>query len=369
MNRNRKERALKALNIEEPDTVPITEMDIDVPHIETLTGKTFSGQVSLQTAVSADRRMEEIKVEIKTECYRKLKFDVITCDLSAPDGWASVKNPDGTIVDEWGRVLIYDSRCKSWFPYRSVFQTPEDFDRFAFPDPHAPGRTFGLEYMKKIVKDEMAVAAFIRDPFAHAWEMFTPINFVKWMYAKPQLIQKAIEKLTDFNVEIIKQLADIGVDFIISGGDYCEKMGPMVPVKYFREVIFPNLKKQVEVANKRGLKIIKHTDGNVNMLLDDLASIVDGLHSLDPSAGVDIGEVKAKYGDKLVLMGNVSVDSLAKKSRKEVVKETKECIRKASPGGGHFLCSSNSWYTDAKLENCLAMVETGRKYGKYPINI
>jgi len=366
---NRRKRALKALHIEEPDRVPITEMDIDVPHLEALTGKTFTGEVSLQTSVSADRRMEAIKVEIKTECYRKLKFDVITCDLSAPDGWKSVRNPDGTITDEWGRVLIHDSRCKTWFPYRSIFQTPEDFESFSFPDPHAAGRTFGVEYMKKIVGDEMAVAAFIRDPFAHAWEMFTPITFVKWMYAEPRIVRKAIEKLTDFNVEIIKQLADLGVDFIISGGDYSEKKGPMVPVKYFREVVFPGLKKQVEAAHKKGIKFIKHTDGNVHPLVDDLANIVDGLHSLDPSAGVDIGEVKTKYGDKLVLMGNVAVDSLARKTKKEVVDETKECIRRASPGGGHFLTSSNSWYTDAKLENCLAMVKTGRKHGKYPISI
>jgi len=70
-----------------------------------------------------------------------------------------------------------------------------------------------------------------------------------------------------------------------------------------------------------------------------------------------------------MLMGNVAVDSLAIKSKKEVVEEAKECIRKASSGGGHFLTSSNSWYTDAKLENCLAMVKTGRKHGKYPISI
>lgn len=365
---NRKERALKALHIEEPDVVPITELGIDVTHLEALTGTTSTGQWSL-TAVSPDRRKEATNVEIKTKCYRKLKFDVITCGLSAPEGWKSICNPDGTITDEWGRVLILDTRCKTWFPYGSIFKTPEDIEHFPLPDPRASGRLFAIEYMKRIVGDEMALAAYIRGPFAHAWEMFTPMNFVRWMYEKPELIRRTIGKLTEFNVEIINQVADSGVDFVICGGDYCEKKGPMVPVKYFREVIFPNLEKQVETAHKRGLNFIKHTDGNINPLLDDLANIVDGLHSLDPSAGVDIGEVKAKYGDKLVLMGNVAVDSLARKNKKEVIEETKECIRKASPGGGHFLTSSNTWFTDAKLENCLAMVETGRKNGRYPISI
>ena len=366
---NRKERALKAFHIEEPDAVPITEMDIDIPHMEALTGRTFAGKASLQTSVSADRRMEAVKIEIKTQCYEKLGFDMVTCDLSAPDGWESKRNPDESITDECGRVLVYDSRCKAWIPYTSVFRTPEELDHFHFPEPDASGRLFGLEYMKKIVGDRMAIAGFIRDPFAHAWEMLTPVNFVRWLYEKPQLVKKTIDRLARFNVEMIGQLADAGVDLIISGGDYCEKRGPMVPITYFREVVFPELKRQVGAAHKRGVKFIKHTDGNINPLLNDLGNIVDGLHSLDPTAGVDIGDVKAKYGEKLILMGNVAVDSLARRSVQEVAEETKACIRKASLGGGHILTSSNSWYTDAKLENCLTMVETGRRYGRYPVSL
>ena len=82
---------------------------------------------------------------------------------------------------------------------------------------------------------------------------------------------------------------------------------------------------------------------------------------------MDIGDVKLKYGNELLLIGNISVDSLAKKSRIEIVEETKECIKQASPGRGHILSSSNSWAGGAKLENCLAMVETGKRYGTYPL--
>jgi uroporphyrinogen-III decarboxylase len=115
------------------------------------------------------------------------------------------------------------------------------------------------------------------------------------------------------------------------------------------------------------MKFIKHTDGNILPLLPDMVEIVDGVHSLDPSAGVDIGKVKEEYGDSLVLMGNVSVDNLATKKRTDIIEETKRCIKIASPGGGHILTSSNSWSAGAKLENCLAMIKAGRKWGKYPI--
>jgi len=199
--------------------------------------------------------------------------------------------------------------------------------------------------------------------------MFKVTNFVRWFYENPNFIRRVIERITDFNIELIKQVADTKVDLIISGGDYSEKRGPLVPVRFFKDVVFSNLRRQVEAARKAGLRFIKHSDGNLNPIIDDLASIVDGLHSLDPTAGMNIRDVKLRYGDRLVLIGNVAVDSLCRKTKEEIVEETKECLERAAPGGGYILSSSNSWYTDAKLENCLAMVDAGRKYGVYPMNI
>jgi len=366
---NKKERVMRTLDHDEPDLVPMTEMSIDPRHLETITQTRFIGETSLQTPVSADRRAEMNKVATFVLAYRKLGFELIPCDLSAPDGWSSKKNPDGTMTDEWGRVLSYDSKCKTWVPTNSIFAIPEDFERFPLPDPHASGRTFAIAEMKKNVGDEIALAAFIRDPFAHAWEMFKITDFVRWFYEKPHFIQRVIERITDFNIKMIKQVADTKADLIISGGDYSEKRGPLVPVRFFKDVVFPNLLRQVEAAHKAGLRFIKHSDGNLNPILDHLASIVDGLHSLDPTAGMNVGDVKLQYGGKLVLIGNVAVDNLCRKTKEEIVEETKECLRRAAPGGGYILSSSNSWYTDAKLENCLAMVDAGRRYGVYPINI
>jgi len=337
--------------------------------MERILGESLDVATSLQTPIVADRDLEKKRNDFKIDCYESVGFDLLTVDLSTPEGWTPEENPDGTLIDLWGRVLMLDKKAKAWVPYGTIFDKPEDFWDFDFPDPHAHGWIYATSYSKKRIGEELALATFIRDPFAHAWEMFTPVKFVRWMYQSPDFVRRVIEKLTDFNIVIIGQIAEAGADLIISGGDYCEERGPMVPVSFFRELIFPNLKRQVEEAHRRGIKFIKHTDGNVNSLLEDLSKIVDGLHSLDPTADVDIGEVKERYGDRLVLIGNIAVDSLAKKSREGVIDETKSCIKRAAPGGGYILSSSNSWAAGAKLENCMAMVETARRYGEYPITL
>ena len=366
---NKKERVMVTFDHEEPDRVPITEMAIDINHLERLAGTKLTGETSPQTQVTSDRLAEADMVATTVLAYEKLGFELIPVELSAPDGWNPKKNPDGTIADEWGRLLSYDAKCRSWISSGSTFSAPEDFERFPFPDPAAPGRTFAIEETKSRIGDEMVLGGWIKDPFATAWEMFKVTDFVRWLYEKPNFIRQVIERIADFNIAVIGQIVDAKADLILCSGDYAEKKGPLVPVKFFKDVIFPNLRRQVEAAHRAGLKFIKHTDGNLNPIMEDLANIVDGLQSIDPTASMDIGEVKRRYGDRLILIGNVSVDNLCMRTKEEIIQETKECIRNAAPGGGYILSSSNSWYTDAKLDNCLAMVDAGRKYGGYPINI
>ena len=366
---NKKDRVMTTLDHEEPDQVPITEMAIDVIHLEKLAGTRLTAETSPQTQVTSDRRTEADMVATTVLAYQKLGFELIPVELSAPDGWSPQKSADGTMTDEWGRVLSYDAKCRSWISTGSIHTAPEDFERFPFPDPYAPGRMFAIEETKRRIGDEMVLGGWVKDPFAIAWEMFKVTDFVRWLYEKPNFIRQVIERITDFNLAVIKQIVDAKADLILSSGDYAEKKGPLVPVKFFKDVIFPNLRRQVETAHRAGLRLIKHTDGNLNPIMDDLADIVDGLQSLDPTASMDIGDVKRRYGDRLVLIGNVSVDNLCTRTKEEIIQETKECLRNAAPGGGYILSSSNSWYTDAKLDNCLAMVDTGRKYGCYPIKI
>jgi uroporphyrinogen decarboxylase len=84
---------------------------------------------------------------------------------------------------------------------------------------------------------------------------------------------------------------------------------------------------------------------------------------------MDIGKVKEAFGNKIAVIGNIDCASLLTFGSPEDVKRaTIECIKKASPGGGHILSSSNIIHKGVPPENFLTMIETAKKYGKYPIN-
>jgi len=112
---------------------------------------------------------------------------------------------------------------------------------------------------------------------------------------------------------------------------------------------------------------IKHTDGYIWPIIDDLiATGIDALHSIDPSAGMRLSEVKERYGDKVALCGNVDAAStMVYGSPKQVAEEARRCIRDAAAGGGYFLTTSNCIYRGIPPINSLTLSKVGKKYGRY----
>ncbi len=91
------------------------------------------------------------------------------------------------------------------------------------------------------------------------------------------------------------------------------------------------------------------------------------MHPIEPGV-MDLGEVKARFGDRICLIGNVDCRYILPYGGEEDVrKDVRRCIDAAGEGGGLILTSSNTIHTNVKVENVFTMVDEARKYGKYPL--
>ena len=98
-----------------------------------------------------------------------------------------------------------------------------------------------------------------------------------------------------------------GLDGFALCSDYCLNTGPFLSPRLFSEFVTPYLHKLTKGYRDMGFYVIKHTDGNIMPILDQLAQTEPhALHSLDSQAGVDIAAVKKLYGNRLCLIGNVN---------------------------------------------------------------
>ncbi|GAB4445079.1 MAG: hypothetical protein Kow00120_14970 [Anaerolineae bacterium] len=157
-----------------------------------------------------------------------------------------------------------------------------------------------------------------------------------------------------------------GLDGFALCADYCFNTGPFLSPNQFGEFITPYLARLVQGYRDLGFYVIKHTDGNIMPIIDQLVQCQPhALHSLDPQGGVDIAEVKRRYGDQVCLIGNVNCGLLDTGTTDEVVASARYALTHGMPGGGYIFSTSNCIYTGMKLSRYETMLEVWRREGNY----
>ena len=157
-----------------------------------------------------------------------------------------------------------------------------------------------------------------------------------------------------------------GVSAYIDEIDYCFNSGPFLSPRQFSEFVAPYLARLIQGYRDMGFYTIKHTDGNIMPIIDQLLQAnPHALHSLDPQAGVDMAEVKRLYGDQVCLIGNVDCGLLDTGTEEEVVASARYALEHGMPGGGYIFSTSNCIYTGMPLARYGTMLDVWREEGNY----
>jgi uroporphyrinogen decarboxylase len=228
----------------------------------------------------------------------------------------------------------------------------------------------GPHYIIKRTGGKRAIFLLLSDPFKLSWKLRGGMENLLFDYAlDPELVHKLASITTDFNLAALEYASNMGIDAIAVEGDLAGSKNLIMSPDHFKEYVKPYLERIVEYSHKLGLKIIKHSDGNIWQILDDLVEVgFDGIHPIQPQC-MDIGEVKEHLNDKACIVGNIDCQELLPNgSTEEVDRIVKETVEIASPGGGYIISSSNSIHPGVRPENYIAMVEAVHKYGHYKNN-
>jgi uroporphyrinogen decarboxylase len=274
-----------------------------------------------------------------------------------------------TTIDEWGVKWRYGEEDRA--PIEGPIKSMEDAKHFIPPDPHAPHRLAVVKEYIKQFKGKKAVVWEQRSDFMWAADLRGLTNFLVDFLDNPKLAHEVLDIVNDFAIAIARDAVRAGVDVVMYGDDLAFGTGPMMSPEAYREFILPRFKRAVDAVKEEGAFCVKHSDGNIWKLLDMMVDTgIDGVHSLEPIANMDIGEVKRKYGDRICLLGNIDCGELLSRGTVQDVERTvKETIRAAAPGGGYIISSSNTIHSAVKPENYKAMLDATRRYGEYPIEV
>ena len=204
------------------------------------------------------------------------------------------------------------------------------------------------------------------------WENATQVMglpaFAVALRHDPEFVRCMVRYYEALYLAAVHAAADAGLPGFVYSDDMGHKTGPQTSPRVLDEFFGPSLRRIADEAHRRGLKIIIHSCGNVYQLLDLFADWgFDGVHSLEPTAGIDLAEVKRRVGAKMCVFGNLDIAHLLSHgTRQEVEEAVKAALRAAAQDGGFIMAMTNSHHA-VKVENTRWMIEFTRRYGSYPL--
>ncbi len=337
-----RERVLAVLSRQIPDRVPWMEGIIDDSLATKLCGEAIRVSWDIApdgTPVSSGAELAEMQKKV----CRALGKDNINWNAFAPI-YAGRTKMEGVVIV--GEGLIH---------------TRDDLPRMQFPDMDAPGF---LDSAREFIahKEDFCAVACVRLGIGATLMTMGLEAFSYAMADDVQLILEVLRRYAAWTIRLAPRLAELGFDIAWAFDDVAFNSGPMLQPAFFRDVVLPI---QQEVARAIELPLITHSDGDMTPILDDWLKIgQQGIHPLQPDV-MDIDAVKAEYGDRLALVGNIFMDDLVHKSPEDITAQVKDRIETIGAGGGYIISSSNSLTADMKVENVRAMADAIAQFGVY----
>jgi uroporphyrinogen decarboxylase len=210
------------------------------------------------------------------------------------------------------------------------------------------------------------------EPHEMVWRIIGSENSLLKMAEDPARYARLIERLGDFAAGIVRGQAAAArgkLKGVVIWGDIAYCRGMFFSPRYWREVYKPQLAKICAAARECGLRTLYHGCGNASAVFDDLIEAgVEAYNPLEAKAGLDVVELKRRYGRRWAFCGNIDVRVLSSNDREKI---RREVLRKmnAAKGGGYIVQSDHSIPGDVASASYDLVVDLVREHGKYPLRL
>ena len=371
-----RQRIRESINFREPDRVPIDNGGV-VSGMHEVAYKNLLSYLGLNDEIVIYDPVQRL-ARVKDEVLDILGVDTRYIFANPPSFWKYEEKADGSWVDEFGtgykRSQYY---CDFLYPVLGK-ASMRDVVNYRFPNPRDRARFEGLrERASELYNktDYAIIGGNIPSVFYIAWVLRGMEQFMADLVLNREIAEYLMDKIVEWNLNFLDcYLEEIGdyIDYQWVGDDWGTQCGPLISLEMFREMVALRFKKIIDFIKSRSrAKVIYHTCGATYFILPDLIEIgVDIVHPLQANArgNENPEKLKKSFGKKVVFHGNTNNQGVFHKSKDEVVRDALLRIRYLAPGGGYIFSSGHNIQANMPPENIVALFNTAREYGKYPID-
>ncbi len=369
------ERMNKTLRHEEPDRVPVSDF--------------FWGSF-------LERWRKELGLLADTDIYTYYDLDwIVTIPNMDPHikQFEILKETEEEVVVRTGFEAVLRKKFADPMPAFLRFETDtiERVKAFKFDDPWDDRRYFSagdnqiagvgdgffrnsppwVDTVKALYPD-FPVYGSVCEASENMWRIVGQKNTLLWIGLYPEEFGRFVQRTNEFALEITKaqiEAADGLLDGMVIWGDVAYTKDMFFSPDYWRRYYKPGVKAIADVCHEHGLPVIYHGCGNVNRIFADFIEIgVDAYNPLAAKAGLDVVDLRRKYGHKIGFCGNMNVIEWAECSQEELKAIVLRKLN-AAKGGGLIFQSDHSVPSNVSGENYEYVVNLVREYGQYPLQL
>lgn len=357
-----------------PDRTPLFEREIKSPSVREILGKPsavddFPYKMEFLEAGDWEGLIEEM-AEDAVKVAEVCGFDMIRLSMNVPKNYERPRRVGEYMWETERGYIKYlpESDMDMFIPKHDPGNEEDTMRRWLeegdFQEPQFSEDQFEFFRRAKRKMKERGLELAIMCSLYTFPVAVLPSYMLEWFVSEPTLLAEYYRRQALWAMAVGKKLVEEGADVIGIGGDLASDKGPLISPSCYRRVLLPAVRMLSEHLHSLGALVIHASDGNLWPIIDDflLGAEVDGYEEIDKAAGMEIPLLRARFGDRITLLGNVDCRWLLTKGKPEEVKEAvKRCLEE---GGGrrHILMTSNVIHRGVKPENFLAYLEAYREY-------
>lgn len=365
-----KEDMIAALNLEEPEILPVAPY-IDANYAPKLLGLKISDFFL---------GSNELQAKVILNAFQRHQYNWIMVGKNSPNNWLdNVK-----IIDKGDKYELFDKNSGVLLHILPKDGTPL----------YGPWSGLGdvkidcaIEKMESEIEDyksilkkgccevakivsqkagkEALITGILGAPFGEVACRLGLKETMICLYKKPELIKTLSELVVKRYIEEARALIEVGVEAfwieeVFAGTD-------IISPKHYEEFALPYEKKQVEALKRLGVYTIFYFCGNPMPIIEKITAINAHAYAFEEDKKgfrIDMPHIRNILRNKACLFGNFDAVYTLRSDPEKVEKSVTDMILKLAPGGGFVLGTGSPVMKDTPPENVDAMIAAARKYKK-----
>jgi uroporphyrinogen decarboxylase len=318
-------------------------------------------------------RKEGMPDDVSPEEYFGCEFARINADYSLQMDVQLLEETDRSRVyfDENGAkrkdLLTADGWTPGWLDF--AVQSEDDWRRLKDRAAYNPARITQetIEAYESARQRDLFVTFSVHACFHPTWQKAGMDNLLVWMIEEPDFVRDMFETHTQLIIDLFDGAKSAGMEFdaVWLSDDLGYRNGPMIGPQMYRDLILPSHKRACDHFAGDGLKTILHSDGNIGPLIPGFIEAgFQVLQPLEAKADLDVRDLKPRYGDSLILFGNIDARRLSG-TREEIEDEIRTKVGSAMVDGGYIYHTDHSVPNDVSFDNYRYALDVLREVGRY----